>query len=297
MSHSDGARNENEVNVVTDAEIRRSLLGCAEANEQEKFERELLLDDHLEQRVQRLELELADDFSFGRLTEVEREQFKANFLVNARRARILAVSQAIQKVVSAEPPQQLQSGWQRWLPVFVWERPFASAAIAVIIMAALGVLSWRVLRNKPEPLIAKQVPVEEPGREYAHKVSPAPSDVASDAGVLGRRVVATITLQADGASAAKQILNWWPPAAESDAVHFDLLLDGDTSGSYQVSMMGRGGQIAAQYDLKAESSPPRVSFNFAQILLPVGNYHIEVQQYIEGKLVAKRRYSFQSREN
>ena len=69
---------------MTDDAIRRSLLGRADAVEQAKFEALLMLDDAFERRVHRLELELADDFSFGRLSSEEQQLFTTRFLVTPR---------------------------------------------------------------------------------------------------------------------------------------------------------------------------------------------------------------------
>jgi hypothetical protein len=283
--------------IITDEEIRRSLLGCASSSEQEKFETQLLLDDQFEQQVQRLELELADDFTFGRLTEAERQLFSQNFLVNQKRARDLAVSRALKKAFSVGQPELPQSSPQGWFANLVKQRPLATA-IAVIMLVILGAVSWRMLRSRlmSAPLIARQNPAGEPGREYAHPVSP-PTDTGSGQAVATeRRLIATLTLHSDDRAKTKQTLRWSTTAAERDRVRFELLLDGDTNGSYQARLIGQGGEIAAYYDLKAEGSPPQLSFTVAPVLVPSGEYHIEVQRRFEGKVIDTRRYSFQSQQ-
>lgn len=295
---SDETRNGEGMIAITDEAIRRSLLGCASASEQEKFETQLLLDDNFEQRVQRLELELSDDFTFGRLSETEHQLFSNNFLVNHKRARDLAVSRALKKAISAGQPALPKSSSRLWFTALVRQRPLATA-IAVSMLVVLGAVSWRMLKSRalPGPLIAKQNPAGEPGREYAHPVSPAPTDTDPGHAVEPeRRVVAIVTLHPDDGSATKQTLHWSTTAAEQDRVRVELLVDGDTNGSYQARLIGRGGEIAAYYDLKIEGSPPQVSFTIAPILVPSGEYHIEVQRWFEGKIIDKRRYSFRSAE-
>jgi hypothetical protein len=284
--------------LITDEEIRRSLLGCASASEQEKFEMQLLLDDQFEQRVQRLELELSDDFTFGRLTETERQLFSSKFLVNHKRARDLAVSRALKKAISVGQPALPKSHSQVWFTALVRQRPFATA-FALSMLIVLGAVSWRILKSRtvPGPLIAKQIPASEPGRQYAHPVSPAPTDIDSgNVGETERRVVATVTLHPDDGADMKQTLRWSTTSAEQDRVRFELLVDGDTNGSYQARLVGQGGEIAAYYDLKAERSRPRVSFTVAPLLVPSGEYHIELLRSVEGRIIDKRRYSFQSQE-
>ena len=296
MSQPDETRNGERMSLITDEEIRRSLLGCPSASEQEKFETQLLLDDQLEQRVQRLELELSDDFTFGRLTETERQLFSSNFLVNQKRARDLAVSRALKKAISVGQPAPPKPRSQVWFTALVRQRPFATA-FALSMLIVLGAVSWRILKSRtmPGPLIAKQNPASEPGRQYAHPVSPAPT--AGDSGNVGeteRRVEATVTLHPDDGAATKPILHWSTTSAEQDRVRFELLVDGDTNGSYQARLVGHGGEIAAYYDLKAEGSPPQVSFTVAPVLVPSGEYHIELLRSVEGRIVDKHRYSFQS---
>ena len=298
MSEANETCNGNGAVVISDDEIRRSLLGCASASEQSKFETQLLLDDHLEQRVQRLELELADDFSFGRLTQTERELFSKNFLVTSKRARDLAVSRAIHEAIVVGQPQQRKSGWQySWLPGFARQRPFASAAITVIVIALVGFASWRVLKTRTvrPPLIAKQVPVVNPGREYAH---PPSNNDAGTTSETERRIVASLTLQADNESSPQQTLHWSTPAAEQDRVRLDLIVDGETTGVYKARLIGRGGQITAHHDLNLQAGEPaKVSFIVAPILLPSGDYHIELDRSAEGKVIETRRYSFRSQED
>jgi hypothetical protein len=297
MSQPDETRNGEGMILITDEEIRRSLLGCASASQQEKFETQLLLDDQFEQRVQRLELELSDDFTFGRLTETERQLFSSNFLVNHKRARDLAVSRALKKAISVGQPALPKSRAQVWFTALVRQRPFATA-FALSMLIVLGAVSWRILKSRtmPGPLIAKQNSASEPGRQYAHPVSPAPTDI--DSGKVGeteRRVVATVTLHSDD-GAAKQTLRWSTTSAEQDRVRFELLVEGDTNGSYQARLVGHGGEIAAFYDLKAEGSRPQVSFTVAPILVPSGEYQIELLRSVEGRIVDKHRYSFQSQQ-
>lgn len=295
---SDETRNGEEVVMITDEEIRRSLLGCASASEQEKFETQLLLDDQLEQRVQRLELELSDDFTFGRLTATERQLFSNNFLVNHKRARDLAVSRALKKAISVEPPTLPNSSSQFWFTALVRQRPFATT-IAAVMLVALGAVSWRMLKFRalPGPLIVKQNPAGEPGREYAHPVSPPATETASGHAVeTERRVIATVTLHPDDGSGTKQVLHWSTTSAEQDRIRFDLMVAGNSSDTYQARLLGKGGEIAAYYDLKMEGSPPQISFTVAPIVVPTGEYHIEVQRWFEGKIIDKRRYGFRSEE-
>jgi hypothetical protein len=105
-----------------------------------------------------------------------------------------------------------------------------------------------------------------------------------------------VTLHPDDGADTKQTLRWSTTSAERDRVRFELLVDGDTNGSYQARLVGQGGEIAAYYDLKAERSRPRVSFTVAPLLVPSGEYHIELLRSVAGRIIGKRRYSFQSQE-
>jgi hypothetical protein len=153
MSGEDKDFDRTDASAVTDYAIRRSLLGRADAVEQAKFEALLMLDDGFERRVHRLELELADDFSFGKLSSEEQKLFTSRFLVTPDRVRELAVSEALRKVISSESTSQTRPAGQHWnlsfLNFFAFDRPFASAALAGVALLVFGSLFWLSLKAPP----------------------------------------------------------------------------------------------------------------------------------------------------
>ena len=78
---------ENGSGDFPDDAIRRFLFGRLSALEQPAFEQCLFADDSLNARVRLAELELADDYAYGRLDHAERELFEEKVLVSADRRR------------------------------------------------------------------------------------------------------------------------------------------------------------------------------------------------------------------
>ncbi len=187
MSGYDKNSEQAEANISVMSAIRRSLLGCADPVELAKFEALLMLDDEFERRVYRLELELADDFSFGQLTLEEQRLFNSRFLVTPDRVRELAVSQALRKSISSKSASQVEPVRRRWHPgflnLFALDRPFGSAALAVVALLIFGSLLWLSQKAPPVrlPAISRRQPSPSPEQRFAHPVvSPTPSDNAAN---------------------------------------------------------------------------------------------------------------------
>ena len=89
---------ENGDGEVSDETIRRFVLGRLSVSEQPAFEQRLFSEDALDARVRLAELDLADDYAYGRLSNDERALFEEKFLVSADRR---------QKVEAAQRSDQL----------------------------------------------------------------------------------------------------------------------------------------------------------------------------------------------
>jgi hypothetical protein len=79
----------------SDETIRRFLLGSLSASEQTLFEQRLMSEVGLDARARLIELDLADDYAYGRLTTSERKLFVQRFLVTADRQRKLRISELL----------------------------------------------------------------------------------------------------------------------------------------------------------------------------------------------------------
>src|SRR5260370_26213318 len=87
--------NRNNSSEFSDEAIRRFLLGRLSASEQPAFEKQLFSSTLLDARVRLAELDLADDYAYGRISAGERDLCEEKFLVNSDRRREVEVSIAL----------------------------------------------------------------------------------------------------------------------------------------------------------------------------------------------------------
>ena len=301
MSEEDKDFGETGAGVVTDDAIRRSLLGRADAVEQAKFEALLMLDDAFEKRVHRLELELADDFSFGRLSSEEQQLFTSRFLVTADRVRELAVSEALRKVISSKSPNPTSATGEQsnrsFLNFFAFDRPFASAALGGVALLIFGALFWLSLKAPPvrPPAISKQKPSPSPEKQFAHPVAPqSPGDKSAADSNTVKQQVPTITLEPENRSESIQTLQI--PKAGLAGVRLELLVAADVapSATFEVKLIfADGEQVATFSELKVQSgNQPKVVLDLQGDKLKSGDYLIELRKISEAGTRESERYSF-----
>lgn len=285
---------------MTDHAIRRSLLGRADALEQAEFEALLMLDDRFERRVHRLELELADDFSFGRLSSEEEQLFKTHFLVTPDRVRELAVSEALREVITSESTSRTSAAGHRWnlrsLNFFAFDRPFASAALGGIALLIFGALFWLSQKAPPvrPPAISKRQAAASPDRQYAHPVvSPDPKD-NSENDRPPQQQIPTIALEPENRSESQQSVQL--SSAGPASVRLELLVDANDApgATYEAKLMSADGvQVATFSELKIQpGSQSKVVIDLPGHNLKTGDYLIELRRVSEADTSKTERYSF-----
>jgi len=307
MSEQDNTIAEVKTDSLSDSAIRRSLLGCADAADQAKFEALMMLDDEFERRVYRLELELADDFSFGELSKEEQELFSRRFLVTPGRRRGLAVSEALSKAISFERASQARPASQRSrlksLSLFAFNRPWASAALAGAALLIFATLFWLSLKAPPVRQLVvnnKQKPTPNSEPQYAHPVaSQSPQDrSAPDRSKAEQQP--TITLQPEAKSEQKQTVQLANQNGEAATIRFELLLNvAPTTGTtYEAKLMSADGmEVATFSEFKAQpGSQPQVVLDIPARLLKNGSYCIELKQNPASGKDEFERYCFEVRQ-
>lgn len=288
--------------VISDEAIRRSLLASADSGVQAKFERLLMLDDRFEKRVHRLELELADDFSFEQLNAAERKLFTNRFLVTPGRLRELDVSQALRKALLNEPSKQFASQTNHFratlFNLFGFDRSFAIPALTALTLLLLSAMFRLSIKGPIHPAqIAKRQPVTNTEREYSHAgVSQSPGDksVVGSTSVQEHNV-ASVTLRPDNDTTNRQLIHISGSASGESSVHFELLVNSKDPGVYHASLMSETGQqITAFSDLKFEAGDhANVVLTVPAHLLNDSGYYIELKRISEDKADKPQRYSFQ----
>lgn len=300
---SDKNFNQTEADAVTDYAIRRSLFGRADAVEQAKFEALLMLDDAFERRVHRLELELADDFSFGRLSSEEQQLFTSRFLVTAGRVRQLAVSEALRKVISSQSSSRTRAAEKYWnlssLDFFASGHPFASAALAGVALLVFGTLFWLSLKAPPvrPPAISKRLPSPSPEKQYAHPVaSPNPNDNSTKDRGAAPQQVPTITLQPESKSESKQSVQLSSVGVSGIRLELLVEVDGDlaTGVAFEANVVSAEGQQVGMFSgLKVQpGNQPKVVIDLPGQNLKSGDYSIELRRVSEGGTREPERYNF-----
>ena len=309
MSGHDKNAGQTEANILSDEAIRRCLLGCADPVELAKFEALLMLDDEFERRVHRLELELADDFSFGQLSSEEQRLFTSHFLVTPGRVRQVAVSDALRQSISSKSTKQTKQAAQPWylgfLNLFASDRPFGSAALAGVTLLIFGALFLLSQKAPPVrlPVISKQQPATNPAtnteKQFAHPTASQSPPEKSATDLNTKPEVLTIALQPDSNTGSNSTVQL--PKGEVASVRLELLIDVESSASttYQAGLMTADGEQVANFsELKLQSgSQPKVVVDVPAQLLKNGSYYVELKQTSEAATEDSKRYSFVVRQD
>lgn len=302
MSDQDKKPRSNDSTLFSDEAIRRCLLGVARADEKATFEELLLLNDELEKRTRIAELELADDFSFGRLDAGERELFKRNFLVTTERQRLLAVSQALrttllQEAKAAAFAAERKNASQRFQSpaLFLLSRPvsrFAVAVLAVLLMGTLGALLLKAPRTKPE--VVKREPVPTPERQYAHPVNsqtPAASPTPKPSATVPLK---TLVLQINGSVNDHQ-LELDTAATEQDVIRLELILASHQAAKYKAELTTAAGDqvlVSPELSTTQELEQAKLILDVPAQKLTPGAYRVKLTRLSNNQTFDVGVYSF-----
>lgn len=144
----------------SDETIRRFLLGSLSASEQPLFEQRLISDVGLDARARLIELDLADDYAYGRLTTSDRKLFEQRFLVTADRQIKLRVSELLHDrfsfsgVTALAAPSKTHLVITRLTHFFGLDRRAWRIAFSALILL---ILFGTVLLVVKEPRLAEKI--------------------------------------------------------------------------------------------------------------------------------------------
>ena len=144
----------------SDETIRRFLLGSLSASEQPLFEQRLMSDVGLDARARLIELDLADDYAYGRLTTSDRKLFEQRFLVTPDRQRQLRVSKLLldrfsfSGATALAAPSKTHPVVTRLTHFFRLDRPAWRIAFSALILL---ILFGTVLLVVKEPRLAERI--------------------------------------------------------------------------------------------------------------------------------------------
>jgi hypothetical protein len=268
--------------------IRRFLLGGLNSSEQPAFEQGLFSDDGLAGRVRRAELELADDYAYGRLAAGERDLFEKKFMVSADRRRKLEVSSGLrERFASAQLAKQEVSVVGKLRSLFsvtrpAWRLAFGAAVLLILFATALLVIKEPRLTQRitdkiiPRRLARRSAPQEanHPTNESIpeHQVTPSPMPVHDQSSS------SMMSVALAPASETGEVLSVNPPKGVGDVVRFQLAARSDQRGPYRAELITVEGQTVFTVEsIKAPNAPGAlVDFEVPAALLKSGNYQIKL---------------------
>lgn len=299
---------ENGSPEFSDEAIRRFLLGALSTSQQPLFEQRLIADDGLDARLSLLEVELADDYAFGRLSAADQTRFEEKFLLTSDRRQTLEVSMALRERFSSPTAAAIAARSkratiaERLKHLLGLDRPAWRIAFGVLILAILFATAWLTIR---EPRIVKRfIPRRAPARPTPGATSEAhhPSDKlsapahgeASPTMPVHEPTVLTVVLGPALSASNETMPTVSLPKIRPEIVRLQLTLLRDQPGVYRAELRAVGGQTV----FKAGPIKPGgnegavIDFDVPARLLITGDYQIELSRGHEGSKETVASYYF-----
>ena len=275
--------------AISDEAIRRCLLGDAQLDERTRFEQLIIIGEAMENRVRLAELELADDYSGGRLSGRELQLFERNFLVTKGRGKKVAVSQALRKALRKRSAElagkySVNDGLRYAIAKTLRIDPQLARPALLLVALIVSVALVMILIRKPHvqpSVVAKKQEVSLPAQqndhpENAHPVGSQTAEPTEPKVIPQPSLIANVTLQSDALDLPIQV-----PASplESDIVRVNLLLGPDAPPSCRAELLTSEGQHiteAGELRVLTEGKQKKVVWDFGARLLKVGDYQIRL---------------------
>lgn len=287
-----------------DEMIRRFLLGDLSSSEQPAFEQGLFSDDGLERRVRRAELELADDYAYGRLAAGEGDLFEKKFVVSADRRRKLEVSNGLrERFASAQLAKQEVSVGGKLCSLFsvtrpAWRLAFGAVVLLILFATALLVIkeprltqriTEKIMPRRPAPRSAAQE-ANHPTNESIpeHQVTPSPMPVHDQSSS------SMMSVALAPASGTGEVPSVNPPKGVGDVVRFQLAVQPEQRGPYRAELLTVEGQTVFTVEsIKRPDAPGApIDFEVPAALLKSGNYQIKLTRDNAGAKESMGSYYF-----
>ena len=274
----------------SDNVIRRFLLGSLSAPEQLAFEQRLFLDPRLDSRVRLSELDLADDYTYLRLSAGERELFEEKFLVSADRRRQVEVSLALRDRFAFASVLKTKSTFIAQLrTLFRLRRPTSRLAFGLAILLILFGATWLVIKERriverisntirPRRSSPRSAPqeVHHPANTSSpeHQTTPAPMGVHNQ--TFSPSVI--IALVPEASSDRGKIPSLTLPKGEQAIVRLQLALIPNQAGTYRAELLTIDGRTIFSADSirTPENGSAQVDFDVPARLLTTGNYQVRL---------------------
>jgi hypothetical protein len=299
--------NQTTSRAFSDDAIHRFLLGQLRADEQPVFEERLFLDDQLEARVRRTELDLADDYAFARLRADQVERFEQGFLLSAARKLKLGVSSALRERFAHDQISITTSLGEKLWQLFSFRQPVARIAFAAMLLAILVGGAWLAIKREPRikegikwvVRIRRAQPQSAP-REGSHAPDNSapehrdtPSTMPDHDRIAPSPTIQSIALSPDVSLESGKAPRINLTTGGQDIFRLELAAKPDPSGQYQAQLSTINGQDV----LTAESLRPidvdgKINFDVPATLLKAGDYRVKLSRIHDGSAQALANYYF-----
>lgn len=152
--------------VEIKTEIRRYLLGQLDDESVERLEFRLISEPEVVEEFDVIVDEIIDDYVAGELSEVDRQNAEAHFLVAPERQEKLVVARALRSFVQKNrKPSEQTTGTipPRRIPAYIW-----ATALALFVVLGL-VAAWTMMRERPTQTVALTLNITSSERGTATK--------------------------------------------------------------------------------------------------------------------------------
>jgi hypothetical protein len=143
--------------LVTDAALRRFLLGDVDDDERQRVERLFICDSEASKRILMAEDHLIEEYLENSLTTSDRDKFLVQYGHTAQQQRKLRIARSIKDYAVAEAmAQRATSANPKWrtfssslgLPNRMLAIPVAATLVIALVVAAFWVVRWNVAREQ-----------------------------------------------------------------------------------------------------------------------------------------------------
>ena len=246
----------------SDETIRRFLLGSLSASEQPLFEQRLISDVGLDARARLIELDLADDYAYGRLTTSDRKLFEQRFLVTADRQIKLRVSELLHHRFSfsgaTAAPSKTHLVITRLTHFFgldrrAWRIAFSALILLILFGTVLLVVKEpRFAERITSKIIPRRSTSASAPREASHPTNTSSPEHPSTPSPMPPHDSATQSLQTVAlfptAPDAGNIPTVTLSNGERDVVRLKLAVTPDPTVTYRVEVRTIGGETVLLVD-------------------------------------------------
>lgn len=274
----------------SDRELRQFLLAQLTGSNQIEFESALFSDPQLLQRVRLAEIDLTDDYAFGRLRGKEQSAFREKFLVSSGRRNALAISRALHEQAAGASARlafssSVSSRAVRLLRHPVWRFAFASLILALILAGAWLVTKEPQFVRRIIPLRLRPAASSTPTPEVAnHRADSgaAPSHQDEPPQSPEHEVgVQTFVLRQSKEAPATLIVS-----AGTVSVRFELEVEHSMQTAYRADLISAGTVIYTAPQIFAAHGSGRISVHVPATVLRPGDFQIRLTQLADNGLVA-----------